>query len=224
MIRSPDVLCRRLGYQFNTPGLLESALTHRSAGGGNYERMEFLGDAILSLVISEQLYQRFPQASEGQLSRLRSSLVKGDTLAELAKGFELGEYLHLGQGELKSGGFRRESILADALEAIFGAVYLDRGLEAVSELILRIYDGRIQQLTLDVPLKDPKTLLQEYLQSRRMAVPEYKTIDVQGEDHSQHFRVSCRIVALNLSSEGEGVSRRKAEQDAAMKLLSTIEK
>lgn len=224
MIRSHDVLCRRLGYQFNDTRLLEAALTHRSAGGVNNERMEFLGDSILSLVISEQLYQRFPQASEGQMSRLRASLVKGDTLAKIAASFELGEYMRLGQGELKSGGFRRESILADALEAVFGAIYLDRGFDTAREFILHIFRDRLEQLSLDSPLKDPKTRLQEYLQSRRMALPHYETIAVQGEDHAQHFRVSCRIPSLDIQADGEGSSRRKAEQDAATKLLSTIEK
>lgn len=224
MIRSHDVLCRRLGYQFQDSRLLEAALTHRSAGGINNERMEFLGDSILSLVISEQLYQRFPQASEGQMSRLRASLVKGDTLAKIAAAFELGEYLRLGQGELKSGGFRRESILADALEAVFGAIFLDRGYTAAREFILRVYDERLDQLSLDAPLKDPKTRLQEYLQSRRMALPQYETVAVMGDDHEQHFRVSCSLPSLGLQADGEGSSRRKAEQQAAMKLLSDIEK
>lgn len=224
MIRSPDVLCRRLGYQFKNTRLLDAALTHRSAGGTNNERMEFLGDSVLSLVISEKLYQQFPQASEGQLSRLRASLVKGDTLATLAQGFELGEYLRLGAGELKSGGFRRESILADALEAVFGAIYLDGGFEVACRLITEVYQVRLSQLTLEITLKDPKTRLQEYLQSRRLPLPEYEMVAVQGEDHSQHFRMRCSIAALDMSSEGEGGSRRKAEQDAAMKLLDLIEK
>lgn len=224
MIRSPGVLCRRLGYQFKNTRLLDAALTHRSAGGTNNERMEFLGDSVLSLVISERLYQQFPQASEGQLSRLRASLVKGDTLATLAQGFELGEYLRLGAGELKSGGFRRESILADALEAVFGAIYLDGGFEAACKLITEVYQVRLSQLTLEITLKDPKTRLQEYLQSRRLSLPEYEMVSVQGEDHSQHFRMRCSIAALDMTSEGEGGSRRKAEQDAAMKLLDLIEK
>jgi ribonuclease-3 len=220
-MQNPDVLCRALNYQFKNQSYLEMALTHRSKGGGNNERLEFLGDAILSFVITNQLYLRFPEASEGVLSRLRASLVKGDTLAELAKGLNLGDHLKLGQGELKSGGFRRSSILADALEAIIGAVYLDGGLELAEQMLLELYEKRLAQISPEVSLKDPKTRLQEYLQGRKQPLPEYQLVSVEGEAHAQHFKVACQIAGQDEAC-GEGSSRRKAEQAAAQQILERL--
>ncbi|SDR79465.1 RNAse III [Halopseudomonas litoralis] len=214
-----DRLERRIGYSFKDQDLLVLALTHRSLGGRNNERLEFLGDSILNFVAAEALFERFPQAREGQLSRLRARLVKGVTLAELAKGFELGEYLRLGSGELKSGGFRRESILADTTEAIIGAIYLDSGMEAARERILLWLTGHIESLTLVDNNKDPKTRLQEYLQGQHIDLPQYEVIDVSGEAHCRVFRVECRAAPLTGHTFGVGSSRRLAEQEAAQKAL-----
>lgn len=215
-------LTRRLGYQFRDPELLLCALTHRSAGGQHNERLEFLGDAILSFLVAAELYSRFPKATEGQMSRLRASLVKGEELAEIAREFEFGDCLILGSGELKSGGFRRESILADAFEAIIGAIYLDGGLEAVSERVMHWYRARYDRISLDTVQKDPKTRLQEYLQSRKLPLPEYTVLSVQGDAHDQVFRMSCTVHGLKEPTEGGGSSRRRAEQEAAEKALSLI--
>ncbi|MBI5041026.1 MAG: ribonuclease III [Gammaproteobacteria bacterium] len=223
MSADAGALLRRLGYTFRDPALRDSALTHRSAGGANNERLEFLGDAILDLVIAEDLYLRYPQASEGELSRLRASLVRKQTLAELARDLDLGEYLHLGPGELKSGGYRRDSILADALEAIFGAVYLDGGFAASATLIQALYAGRLDILP-DKPLaiKDPKTQLQEYLQGRHLHLPEYAVVSVRGDAHDQIFEVECQIAALTQSTRAQGSSRRRAEQQAAQQMLEQL--
>lgn len=218
-----EQLCASLGHEFNDPDLLRDALTHRSVGSRNYERLEFLGDSILNFVVAAELYHRFPRASEGDLSRLRATLVKGDRLAEVAKGLQLGDHLVLGSGELKSGGFRRASILADALEAVFGAVYLDAGFEAGRRLILRLYDDLLSSLPDPAELKDPKTRLQEALQARRLPLPEYSVIDVSGAPHKQLFRVSCRLTGLDVVTEGAGHSRRKAEQDSARKALERLD-
>ena len=172
MNRPLDRLIRQLDYHFSDPELLDSALTHRSVGSRNNERLEFLGDAVLSFVIASALYRRFPDADEGTLSRLRATLVKGETLAKLARELELGEYLRLGSGELKSGGFRRDSILADALEAVVGAVYLDGGIDEASRLVYALYANRLAAVTPGANLKDPKNRLQEYLQGRRHALPD----------------------------------------------------
>ncbi len=216
-------LLKRLGYVFRDPGLFEHALTHRSAGGANNERLEYLGDAVLGLVIAEALYRRYPQASEGELSRLRASLVRKQTLAELARDLELGDYLHLGSGELKSGGFRRDSILADALEAIFGAVYLDGGFAAGAQLIQALYAERLDGLpSTPRASKDPKTQLQEYLQGRHLDLPDYTVISVRGEAHDQTFEVECRISALAQSTRAQGSSRRRAEQQAAQLMLGQL--
>jgi ribonuclease III len=223
---SPGVqaLLRRLDYRFNDPSLLDSALTHRSAGGTNNERLEFLGDAILGLVIADALYRRYPEASEGELSRLRASLVRKQTLAELARDLELGEYLHLGPGELKSGGYRRDSILADALEAIFGAVYLDSGFEASVTMIRALYAERFAQLPAEaVAVKDAKTRLQEHLQGRRLELPEYAVVSVSGDAHAQVFEVECRVAGLARSVLGKGSSRRRAEQQAAQHMLELLD-
>lgn len=214
---------RALGYEFASPEFLETALTHRSVGSVNNERLEFLGDAVLSFVISASLYERFPQADEGRLSRLRAALVKGETLTEIARQLELGNYLRLGPGEMKSGGHRRASILADAVEALIGAVYLDAGIEPARELILRLYGERFEQ---DLPgaeqLKDPKTRLQEWLQGRRESLPVYEVVSVSGEAHDQTFVVTCTVAGLPAPTTGTGASRRKAEQDAADEALRQL--
>jgi ribonuclease-3 len=217
-----DRLCREIGYHFKNPDLLGEALTHRSVGSRNYERLEFLGDGALNFVIASELYQRFPEASEGDLSRLRSSLVKGDKLAELAQRYHLGEHLSLGSGELKSGGYRRASILADALEAIFGAVYLDSGFEQCRALILVVYGPSLESLPDPDQLKDPKTRLQEWLQSRKRPLPEYDVVDVSGEAHKQVFTVACKVEGLTKAVLGVGNSRRKAEQEAAQKTMRLL--
>jgi ribonuclease III len=214
-------LCRALDYRFRNPELLETALTHRSsAGSANNERLEFLGDALLNCVIALAVFERYPQASEGDLSRLRASLVKGDTLAGIAGELELGSYLHLGGGEMKSGGYRRHSILADALEAVFGAVYLDSDFATCRLLILRLFDLRLASLPPVTELKDPKTRLQEYLQSRQRPLPAYHVRAIGGEPHAQRFTIECAVEGL--STVAEGSSRRKAEQAAASEMLERI--
>nr|WP_298142358.1 ribonuclease III [uncultured Pseudomonas sp.] len=213
---------RRLGYTFKDQELMILALTHRSFAGRNNERLEFLGDAILNFVAGEALFERFPLAREGQLSRLRARLVKGETLAILARGFDLGEYLRLGSGELKSGGFRRESILADALEALIGAIYLDAGMEAARERVLAWLTNELESLTLVDTNKDPKTRLQEFLQSRACDLPRYEVVDIQGDPHCRTFVVECQITLLNDKTLGQGASRRIAEQVAAAAALIAL--
>ncbi len=213
---------RQLGHTFQGQGLMTLALTHRSFAGRNNERLEFLGDAIVNFVAGEALYERFPQAREGQLSRLRARLVKGETLALLARGFELGEYLRLGSGELKSGGFRRESILADALEALIGAIYLDAGMDRARERVLAWLQNELEGLTLVDTNKDPKTRLQEFLQSRACELPRYEVVDIQGEPHCRTFFVECEIALLNDKTRGQGASRRIAEQVAAAAALVAL--
>lgn len=221
MILPASQLCASLGYTFQQPALLVEALTHRSASASNNERLEFLGDALLNMVIAEYLFRQYPKASEGELSRLRASLVKGETLAELARNLRLGDWLYLGPGELKSGGFRRESILSDAMEAIFGAVYLDGGLSACRDLIVSLYRDNLARLLSANELKDPKTLLQEYLQARQQALPIYNVLEIRGEPHTQSFKVEC--VVADARAVAEGSSRRKAEQEAARRLLAQIQ-
>ncbi len=215
-------LQRQLGYTFKDQDLMILALTHRSFAGLNNERLEFLGDAILNFVAGEELFVRFPLAREGQLSRLRARLVKGETLAVLARGFDLGEYLRLGSGELKSGGFRRESILADTLEALIGAIYLDAGMDVARERVLAWLAGEIAGLTLVDTNKDPKTRLQEFLQSRACELPQYEVVDIQGEPHCRIFLVECQIALLNDKTRGQGASRRIAEQVAAAAALVAL--
>jgi len=217
-----DRLSHRLGYQFQKPGYLKQALTHCSVGSENYERFEFLGDSILSFVIANELFSKFPSQNEGQLSRLRSSLVKGDMLAELAREIGLGDFLFLGPGELKSGGHRRASILADALEAVFAAVFLDGGIESVQAVILKMYRSRIDDPNLEDCLKDAKTLLQEYLQSKKLSLPVYHLNKVEGEEHDQIFYVTCVIEGFDKTASGQGPNRRKAEQIAAKSLLKQL--
>lgn len=215
-------LSQALNYQFNDLELLKTALTHRSASSQNNERLEFLGDALLSHIIAEALFQRFPQAREGDLTRFRSGLVKGDTLAEIAKQLDLGGLLILGGGELKSGGWRRKSILADAMEAIIGAIYLDGGMEACKTFVLNLFQARLEQLSLKKVQKDPKTLLQEYLQARQQELPEYRVLSVEGDPHEQHFAVECLVRGLKKPTKGDGDSRRYAEQMAASQALALL--
>lgn len=216
-------LQRKLGYEFSDPKLLQLALTHRSFGSRNNERLEFLGDSIVNFVIAQALYERFADAREGQLSRLRARMVRGATLAELGREMELGDFLRLGSGELKSGGFRRESILADAVEAIIGAIYLDAGMAVCHERIRSWFSSRLEQLTTgDEQNKDPKTRLQEYLQARQQSLPKYQVSDIQGEAHEQHFSVICTIECLDQPATGEGSSRRGAEQQAARYALKML--
>lgn len=213
---------RQLGHTFKDQDLMVLALTHRSFAGRNNERLEFLGDAILNFVAGEALFERFPQAREGQLSRLRARLVKGETLAVLARGFDLGEYLRLGSGELKSGGFRRESILADALEALIGAIYLDAGMDVARQRVLAWLSNELDGLTLVDTNKDPKTRLQEFLQSRALELPRYEVVDIQGEPHCRTFFVQCDVALLNDRTQGQGASRRIAEQVAAAAALVAL--
>jgi ribonuclease-3 len=216
-------LQRALGYTFNDRSLLELALTHRSVGRVNNERLEFLGDSIVNHVIAEALYNKFPDAREGSLSRMRASLVRGDTLAGIGRELKLGDYLQLGSGERKSGGHRRNSILADAVEAIAGAILLEAGVEPCRRCLLDWFDSRLTDLSESDDGKDPKTRLQELLQGRGLALPEYDLIDVSGEDHAQLFTVSCFIASAKLRTEGEGSSRRKAEQAAASVALEQLD-
>lgn len=211
-----------LGCEIGRRGLLEQALTHRSAALQNNERLEFLGDALLGFVIALELWQRFPAADEGRLSRLRASLVKKESLAELARGLELGDYLRLGAGELRSGGHNRDSILADALEALLAAVYLDLGFDSAREAILRLFSGPLAELGKAGVVKDPKTRLQELLQARKRPLPEYEVLSVSGSQHEQSFRVRCSLADADLCTEGDGTSRRRAEQQAAAEMLGLL--
>jgi ribonuclease-3 len=222
VIKSPDILRKKLGLNFNNPALFKTALTHRSHSANNNERLEFLGDSILGFVIAKKLYDLFPEASEGVLSRLRAGLVNETSLAELARKHSLGDYLWLGSGELKSGGFRRDSILSDALEAIMGALYKDQGIEACQQWIEAIFAEKLQGLSLHNWQKDPKTQLQELMQARKLDLPEYVLITMSGLAHEQTFKVKCSIALLTESCIGTGVTRKKAEQSAAEKMLELL--
>ncbi len=222
MDKAETWLDKSLLYRFNDTNLLELALTHRSADGRNNERLEFLGDAVLDFVISEALFDLRPDASEGDLSRLRASLVRDTSLARIATDLGLGEHIILGSGERKSGGHRRKSILADALEAIFGAVYLDSGFEAARAMIERVFATRLEELPDAEALRDPKTRLQEWLQARKLSLPDYDLVDVAGKAHAQTFTVSCTVKELSQTTEGRSTSRRKAEQDAARHMLERL--
>ena len=215
-------LLKKLEYSFNDIELLNEALTHRSYAAKNNERLEFLGDGILNFVIAHELFKQYPDVQEGDLSRLRANLVNKESLAVIAKQLELGDVIRLGSGELKSGGFRRPSILADAVESIFGAVYCDGGFEPCRELIVRLYANRLSSPTDLQSLKDPKTQLQELLQSRRFALPDYQVTNVTGQAHAQIFHVRCNIKPMNIDVSGEGKSRRKAEQVAAEKAIAEV--
>lgn len=216
-------LCTQLQISFSDITLLQQALTHRSAASRNNERLEYLGDAILSFVIAEALFNRFPDVKEGKLSRLRASLVKGVTLAEIGRELRLGEVLILGPGELKSGGYRRESILADTVEAIFGALYQDRGLEVVKALILRLYEERLSAIDVNEVVKDAKTRLQELLQSRKQPLPLYSVKEVKRADNEPLFEASCQVAILKKLIIAQGSSHRKAETTAAERALKLIE-
>jgi ribonuclease-3 len=212
----------RLGYPFRDPALLDAALTHRSAGKENYERLEFLGDAVLNFVVAVLVFQSYPDADEGDLSRYRAALVSGQSLAAVASELGLGEQLRLGSGELKTGGFRRGSILADALEALFGAIYLDGGPQAAQAVIQALFSDRVAELPEAKELKDPKTRLQELLQGWGKPLPAYSVDDVSGEPHEHWFVASCEVSALGLRERGEGSSRRRAEQVAAQRILDAL--
>ena len=213
---------RNLRYTFRQPALLRQALTHRSSGPTHNERLEFIGDAVLNCVVGFALFERFPALPEGDLSRLRAALVKQETLARVAQRLELGAAIALGEGEVKSGGARRPSILADALEAVFGAVFLDAGFEAARAVIVDAYADVLADADPDVLGKDPKTRLQEWLQGRRMPVPEYVVVATTGEAHVQQFNVECRIAALAIVTTGTGASRRVAEQVAAVAAAQAV--
>lgn len=198
-------------------------MTHRSVGHQNNERLEFLGDSILGFVVSGMLYHHYPDVPEGDLSRLRARLVRGESLAAMARELELGDALLLGQGELKSGGFRRDSILADAMEALIGAIYLDGGFESCEQWLQQIFAQRIAALPPLAELKDPKTRLQEWLQAHKHQLPDYQLVQVKGEGHLQRFTIACKLDAVDVITHGEGKSRRKAEQQAAIKALAELE-
>ena len=202
--------------------MLVEAVTHRSKHSLNNERLEFLGDSVLGFVISSELFRYFPNATEGELTRGRAMLVKGDTLAELALEMDLGEFLQLGPGELKSGGYRRKSILSDAMEAIIAAIYIDGGLEAAKQFILSIYSARLETISLEKVGKDSKTELQEQMQALKKPLPKYEVLATKGSDHEQEFEVSCTVSELEKPVKGIGSSRRKAEQDAANKVLKIL--
>jgi ribonuclease-3 len=215
---------RSLDYTFADQGLLQQALTHRSAGSRNNERLEFLGDAILGGVIAAELYRRYSGAKEGELSRLRANLVRRESLAEIAQTLDLGSYLTLGTGERKSGGHRRDSILSDTVEALLGAIFLDSGFAVCQSSILRLFAARLESLSDVASLRDAKTRLQEYLQSRHKSLPEYTVKEVSGEAHAQFFRVECVVDDIGLSAgKGQGSSRRQAEQNAAEDLLVRLD-
>jgi ribonuclease-3 len=217
-----EKLQKNIDYHFSDAALLKQALTHRSVNNNNNERLEFLGDSILGCVISHELYLRFPLVDEGQLSRLRSSLVRGQTLAKLAKTLNLSENLVLGQGELKSGGFRRESIQGDAFEAILGAIFLDSDYLTVSAVILKLYDGLLNEASPDDSLKDFKTQLQELLQKKGRSLPMYELIKTKGQDHNAVFYVSCHIKEFNLTVEENAKSIKRAEQACAESILGSL--
>jgi len=218
---SPAKLCKKLDYEYQNPEHLYLALTHRSASGHHNERSEFLGDSVLNFVIAHALFEAYPKATEGDLSRYRATLVKKDALAEIARELDLGNYIRLGTGELKSGGYRRDSILADTVEAIIASVLLDTGFNGAKALILRLYKDKIITVA-DHSLKDAKSRLQEFLQSRKYKLPVYTVESVEGDAHDQFFEVLCEIVEFKLSVSGQGKSRRRAEQVAAEKALEII--
>lgn len=225
MILSDNDLVRlqqRLAYTFNSPRLLQQALTHRSASTINNERLEFLGDAILNCTIAQALYERFPKATEGDLSRYRAAMVRGDTLADVAREFDLGDFLVLGAGELKSGGHQRSSILADAVEALIGAISLDADMATAQARVLAWWQARLDAMDPELVLKDPKTRLQEYLQSQSHPLPEYEVTEVKGKAHNQVFTVACRVAGVVGAVEASDSSRRGAEQAAARSALKQL--
>ncbi len=222
MIQEPEKLARKLGLRFSQPDLIRRALTHRSANADNNERLEFLGDSVLGFVIAERLYQKFTDADEGVLSRLRATLVNQTALANIARKLHLGDYLILGSGELKSGGYRRDSILSDAMEALIGALLLDQGMEACRVWILDLFAEQIDGLSLRDWKKDPKTRLQESMQARGLQLPIYTLRSVVGQPHEQSFVVECRVSLTEEICEGRGSSRKRAEQESAEKMLAKL--
>lgn len=214
---------KALGYTFSDPSLLEQALTHRSHNARHNERFEFLGDAILNFVVASLLFHQFPKVDEGDLSRLRANLVKQASLAEIAQNLNLSNFLRLGEGELKSGGFRRPSILADALEAVFGAVFLDQGFDAARKVIGDLYAPKLQNVDPKTLGKDPKTLLQEVLQGRKLELPQYTVVGTHGAAHNQMFDVECSVLKLDIKVTASGSSRRAAEQLAATQVIALIQ-
>jgi ribonuclease-3 len=221
-VNPQERLTKSLAHAFGQPELLRQALTHRSHSSPHNERLEFLGDSVLNCAVAILLYRRFPSLREGELSRLRASLVRQETLAEIAAALGLGDALRLGEGELKSGGFRRPSILADALEAIFGAIYLDAGFEAAQKIIAALYRERVDQIDPSDAGKDAKTALQEYLQARHLPVPQYSLVATRGDAHAQEFEVVCAVPAIDMEANGRGASRRGAEQQAAQFILNKL--
>ncbi len=219
-----EPLQQRIGYRFKRTELLAQALTHRSHGSLHNERLEFLGDSVLNCVIAAELHERFQDGREGDLTRMRANLVRQESLHGVAQSLSLGDWLRLGEGELKSGGHARPSILADSLEALIGAVFLDGGFEAARDAVLRLYHGQLGELDPSSPGKDPKTLLQELLQSRRIALPRYTVTATEGAAHNQSFEVECAIPELDLRSTGTGASRRAAEQAAAQRAFALLRK
>lgn len=219
-----DALLKKLEYSFSDISLLDEALTHRSYASKNNERLEFLGDGILNFVIADELFKLYPDVQEGDLSRLRANLVNKESLAVIANTLMLGDVIKLGSGELKSGGFRRPSILADAVESIIGSVYCDAGFDSSRDLIVRLYTERLASPADLQSLKDPKTRLQELLQSRRFALPDYQITNITGHAHAQMFHVKCTIEKMNIEVNGQGKSRRKAEQLAADEAIIQLEK
>ncbi|WP_041523527.1 ribonuclease III [Gilvimarinus agarilyticus] len=212
----------RIGYRFEQAERLRLALSHRSVGAQNNERLEFLGDSILNFIVGEALFTKFTDAREGQLSRLRAQMVKGETLAEIAREFDIGPCLLLGEGEMKSGGHRRDSILADAVEAIIGAIYIEAGMETCRERVQAWYQTRIEALGLDTPAKDAKTRLQEYMQSRQQPLPDYRVAEVEGEAHAQVFTVECHVSLLDTPERARASSRRVAEKKSAAQALKRL--
>jgi ribonuclease-3 len=217
-----DLLAHKLGLRFVDTKLLRSALTHRSAGGINNERLEFLGDSVVGFVIAEALFERFPEADEGVLSRLRAALVNQTSLAQIARSLDLGDYLILGTGEVRSGGFRRDSILCDAFEAVIGAVFTDQGYGVCRELVLRLFSESFEKLTVADWKKDPKTQLQELMQARGLDLPEYRLLSLTGRPHDQSFVVECRIALASEPTTGTGSSRKRAEQQSAQEMLRQL--
>lgn len=224
MTKKPELLSQKLGLVFDNPKLFERALTHRSANSNNNERLEFLGDAILGFVIAEQLYNLFPDAPEGVLSRMRANLVNQRSLAEIARKHQLGDFLLLGSGELKSGGFNRDSILSDAVEAIIAALYQDKGMEVCQQWIPELFADKLKSLSLGNGEKDPKTRLQEFMQAKKLDLPHYELLTASGLAHEQTFKVKCTISLLPAPSVGAGVTRKGAEQAAAEILLEQLAK
>ena len=222
MIQEPEKLARKLGLRFSQPDIIRRALTHRSANADNNERLEFLGDSVLGFVIAERLYQKFTEADEGVLSRLRATLVNQTSLANIARKLHLGDYLILGSGELKSGGYRRDSILSDAMEALIGALLLDQGMEACRVWILDLFAEQIDGLSLRDWKKDPKTRLQESMQARGLQLPLYSLRSVVGQPHEQSFVVECQVSLTDETCEGRGSSRKRAEQESAEKMLAKL--